>query len=102
MRVRLHIVGPANQNDCITLCVGNLADKKFYAFNEVSRMKFLGTVIHRLTELCRTIANTEEIFIIIISLTNISLRYNEETKKLRKLIRNKLTRKQQQCTSYFC
>jgi hypothetical protein len=23
------IVGPANQNGCITLCVGNLADEKF-------------------------------------------------------------------------
>jgi hypothetical protein len=30
------------------LRVGNLADEKF---NEVSRMKFLGTVIHTLTEL---------------------------------------------------
>jgi hypothetical protein len=44
----------------------------------------------------------EEIFIVIISLNNISLRYNEETKKLRKLIRNKLTRKQEQCACYFC
>jgi hypothetical protein len=37
------IAGPANQNGCIILCVGNLADKNFQAFNEVSRMKFLGT-----------------------------------------------------------
>jgi hypothetical protein len=33
------------------LRVGNLADEKFYAFNEESRMKFLGTVVHRLAEL---------------------------------------------------
>jgi hypothetical protein len=46
-----YIVGPANQDGCIILRVGNLADEKFYAFNEVSRMKFLGTVVHRLTEL---------------------------------------------------
>jgi hypothetical protein len=45
------IVGPANRNDCIILRVGNLADAKFLVFNEVSRMKFLGTVVHRLTEL---------------------------------------------------
>jgi hypothetical protein len=57
-------------------------------------MKFLETVVHRLAE--------EETFIIIISLNNISLRYNEETKKLRKLIRNKLTLKQEQCACYFC
>jgi hypothetical protein len=65
-------------------------------------MKFLGTVVHRLTELCRIIAIIAEIFIIIISLNNISLRYNEETKKLRKLIRDKLTRKQEQRAYYFC
>jgi hypothetical protein len=65
-------------------------------------MKFLGTVVHRLTDYCRTIANIEEIFITIISLNNIYLRYNEETRKLRKLIRNKLTRKQEQCACYFC
>jgi hypothetical protein len=47
----LGTVGPANQTGCIILCAGNLADEKFYAFNEVSRMKFLGTVVHRLTEL---------------------------------------------------
>jgi hypothetical protein len=34
-------------------------------------------------------------------LNNISLRYNEETKKLRKLIRNKFSRKQEQCEWYF-
>jgi hypothetical protein len=51
---------------------------------------------------CGTIANIEEIFIIIMSLNNISLRQNEEPKKLRKLIRNKLTRKQEQCACYFC
>jgi hypothetical protein len=45
------ILVPANQNGCITLCVGNLADEKFQAFYEVSRMKFLRTVVHRLTEL---------------------------------------------------
>jgi hypothetical protein len=45
------IVGPANQNGCIILCVGNLADEKFWAFNEISRMKFLRTVVRRLTEL---------------------------------------------------
>jgi hypothetical protein len=45
-------VGPANQNRCIILSVGNLRMKSSgWAFNEVSRMKFLGTVIHRLTEL---------------------------------------------------
>jgi hypothetical protein len=47
----MSIVEPANPNSCITLRVGNLADEKFYAFNEVARMKFLGTVVHRLTEL---------------------------------------------------
>jgi hypothetical protein len=51
---------------------------------------------------CRTIANIEEIFIIIISLNTISLRYNEETKKLRKLIRKTLTRKGEQCACYVC
>jgi hypothetical protein len=45
------VVGAANQNGCITLCVGNLADENFQAFNDVSCMKFLGTVVHRLTEL---------------------------------------------------
>jgi hypothetical protein len=55
-------------------------------------MKFLGTVVHRLTELLPNHRNIEEIFIIIISLNNISLRYNKETKILRELIRNKLTR----------
>jgi hypothetical protein len=84
-------------NGCIIRCVANLADKKFYAFNEVSRMKFLGTVVHRLTELlpnhCQHRANLyhNDIF------KYISLRHNEETKKLRKFIRNKLTRKQEQC-----
>jgi hypothetical protein len=38
----------SEKNGCIILCVANLADDKF---NEVSRMKFLGTVVHRLTEL---------------------------------------------------
>jgi hypothetical protein len=56
---------------------------KLYAYNEVSRMKFLGTVVHRLTELLPNIANIDEMFIVIISLNNISLRYNEESKKLR-------------------
>jgi hypothetical protein len=65
-------------------------------------MKFLGTVVHRLSDYCRTIAIIEETVIIIISLNNISLRYNEETKQLRKPIRNKLTRKQEQCACYFC
>jgi hypothetical protein len=65
-------------------------------------MKLLGTVVHRLTELLRTIANIEEIYIIIVSLNNISLRYNKNTKQLRKLVRNKLTRKQEQCACYFC
>jgi hypothetical protein len=50
---------------------------------------------------CRTIANIEEIYIIIVSSNIIYLRYNKNTKKLRKLIRNKLTRKQEQCASYF-
>jgi hypothetical protein len=45
------IVGPANQNGCIILSVGNLANEKLQAFDEVSRMKFLGIVVHRLTEL---------------------------------------------------
>jgi hypothetical protein len=49
-RIRI-TVGPVNQNGCIILCVSNLVDEKFQAFNEVSRMKFLGTVLHRLTEL---------------------------------------------------
>jgi hypothetical protein len=62
-------------------------------------MKFLGTVVHRLTEL---LPNIDKIFIIIISLNNISLRYNEETKKLRKLVRNMLTRKKEHCACYFC
>jgi hypothetical protein len=30
------------------------------------------------------------------------MRYNEETKKLRELIRNNLTWKQEQCACYFC
>jgi hypothetical protein len=63
-------------------------------------MKFLGTVVP--PNYCRTIANIEAIFIIITSLNNISLRYNEETKTLRKLIRHKLTRKQEQCACYIC
>jgi hypothetical protein len=45
------IVAPTNRNGRIILCVGNIADEKFQAFNEVSRLKFLGTVIHRLTGL---------------------------------------------------
>jgi hypothetical protein len=45
------IVGPANQNGCIILCVGNLADEKFQAFNEISCMKFLETIVNSLTEL---------------------------------------------------
>jgi hypothetical protein len=40
--------------------------------------------------------------LVIIYLNNISLRYNKSTVKLRKLIRNKLTRKQEQCACYFC
>jgi hypothetical protein len=51
---------------------------------------------------CRTIANIEEIYIKIVSLNIVSLRYNKNTKKLWKLIRNKLTRKQEQCACYFC
>jgi hypothetical protein len=47
-------------------------------------MEFLGAVVHRLTELLPNHCHIEEIFIIIISLNNISLHYNEETKKLRK------------------
>jgi hypothetical protein len=47
----LTILGPASRNGCVILCVGNLAGENFYAFNEVSRMKFLGTAVHRLTEL---------------------------------------------------
>jgi hypothetical protein len=65
-------------------------------------MKFLGTIVHRLTELLQTIANIEEIYIIIVSLNIISLRYNKNTKILREPIRNKLTRKQEQCAFYFC
>jgi hypothetical protein len=30
------------------------------------------------------------------------MRYNEETKKLRKPTRNKFTPKQEQCACYFC
>jgi hypothetical protein len=66
-------------------------------------MKFLGTVVHRLTELlpnhCQHRGNLYRKYI---SLNNISLRYNEETKKLRKPIRNKLKRKQEQCACYLC
>jgi hypothetical protein len=89
-------------------------------------MKFLGTVVHNMTNYCRTIANIDEIFIIIIYLNNISLRYNEKksksipvtdheghsaagrirsiekSEKLRKLIRNTLTLKQKERTCYFC
>jgi hypothetical protein len=65
-------------------------------------MKFLGTVVHRLTGLLPNHANIDEIFIIIISLNNIPLRYKEETKQLRKPIRNKFTSKQEQCACYFC
>jgi hypothetical protein len=50
----------------------------------------------------RTIANIEQIFIIIKSLNNISFRYNEYTKKLRKLMSNKLPQKQKECACYFC
>jgi hypothetical protein len=46
-------------------------------------MQFLRTVVHRLTELLPNHSNIEKIFIKIISLKNIFLRYNEETKKLR-------------------
>jgi hypothetical protein len=49
-------------------------------------MKFLGTVVHRLTELLPNHCQHEEIFIITISLNNIPLCCNEETNKLRKLI----------------
>jgi hypothetical protein len=45
------MLGPANQSGCIILCVDNLVDEKFLAFNEVTRMKILRTVVHRLTEL---------------------------------------------------
>jgi hypothetical protein len=43
------------------------------------------------------LVTAEKIFIIIISLNNISLRFDEETKKLMKPVLNKLTRKQDQC-----
>jgi hypothetical protein len=43
-----------------------------------------------------------EIYIIILSLNIISLRYNKNTKNLRKLIHNKLTQKQEQCACYVC
>jgi hypothetical protein len=65
-------------------------------------MKFLGTVVRKLTELLPNHCQHRGNLIIIIFLSNISLRYNEETKKLRKLIRNKLTRKQEQCACYSC
>jgi hypothetical protein len=65
-------------------------------------MKFLGTVIHRLIELvpnhCQHRGNLYHYYI----LNNISLRYKEETKKLRKLIRNKLILKQEQHACCFC
>jgi hypothetical protein len=65
-------------------------------------MKFLGAVVHRLTELlpnhCQHRGNLYHNYIF----KNIYLCYNEETKKLRKLIRNELTRKQDQCACYFC
>jgi hypothetical protein len=60
-------------------------------------MKFLGTVVDRITAEPLPASRKS-----LSSLNNISLRYNEETKKLRKLVRNKLTRKQEQCTCYFC
>jgi hypothetical protein len=63
-------------------------------------MKFLGTVVHTLTELL-PIANIDEIFIIIISLNIISLRYNEETKKLRKPISNNFAPKQEKCVVIY-
>jgi hypothetical protein len=66
-------------------------------------MKFLGTVVHRLTELLPNhCQHGENIYHNYVFKNNISLRYNGETKKLRKLIRNKLTRKQEQCARYFC
>jgi hypothetical protein len=78
------IVGPANQNGCVILCVGNLADEKFQAFNEVSRMKFLGTVVHRLTELlpnhCQHRGNLYHYYIFKYYFSAL----NEEIKKLRK------------------
>jgi abortive infection bacteriophage resistance protein len=59
-------------------------------------MKFLGTVVHRLAELlwnhCQHRGNLYHNYI-----NNISPRYNEEIKKLRKLILNKFTPKQEQC-----
>jgi hypothetical protein len=56
-------------------------------------MKSLGTFVHRLTELPPNHCLHREIFIMIISLNNVSLRFDEETEKLRK---------QEQCACYLC
>jgi hypothetical protein len=64
-------------------------------------MKCLGTVVHRLTEVlpnhCQHRGNLYHNCIFNI----ISVRYNKSTKKFRKLIRNKLTRKQEQCVLFL-
>jgi hypothetical protein len=65
-------------------------------------MKFVGTVVHRVTELLPNHCQRRGNLYNIISLNNISLRCNEDTKNLKKLICNELTRKQEQCACYFC
>lgn len=70
-------------------CVDNLADEKFYAFNEVSSMKLLETTVHRLTKLLLNHCQLPWSFIILIPLNNVSLPYNEETQKIRESIHNK-------------
>jgi hypothetical protein len=65
-------------------------------------MKFLGTVVHRLTELLPNHWQHRGNLYHNLSLNIISLRYNKNIKKLRKLVRNNLTRKQEQCACYFC
>jgi hypothetical protein len=97
-----HAIGrPAKQNGCIIFCVGNLEDEKFCAFNEVSRMKPLGTIVHRLTELlsnnCQQPGNLYHNYVFKLYFAALQRR-----KQNRELIRNKLTRKQEQCVCYFC
>jgi hypothetical protein len=67
---------PELEPGCIMPCVGNLVGEKFYVFSKVSHIKLLGTIVDRSGW---TIANIQEIFIIIISWSNVSLPYSEET-----------------------
>jgi hypothetical protein len=73
------IVGPAGQNGSIVLCVDNHAgEKSSRSSTRYPISSFWGPSFIVWPNYCRTVANIEDIFIIIIYLNNISLPYNEK------------------------